>query len=77
MRIIKWYIPPINALIISSAGKSTVRALQRIGRVIRKYPGKDHAAIVDFIDNAPYLINHSKARYEIYSTEFQTEWLEK
>lgn len=67
-------LPSLNGLIIGSAGKSSVRALQRIGRVIRKYEGKTHAAVIDFMDQAPYLINHSKIRHRIYSEEFEASW---
>ncbi|HLG27349.1 MAG TPA: DEAD/DEAH box helicase, partial [Paenisporosarcina sp.] len=37
-------LPSLSGLIIASGGKSSVRALQRIGRVIRKHPGKKQAA---------------------------------
>lgn len=62
-------IPSLSGLVIACGGKSTVKALQRVGRVIRKYPGKKFAAIVDFADQAPFLDNHSKIRYKIYSSE--------
>lgn len=62
-------IPKINALILAGSGKSKVRALQRIGRAIRKSPGKSIAAIIDFYDNAKYLRDHSKARAKIYQME--------
>ena len=44
-------LPALSGLIIASSGKSSVRALQRIGRVIRPYKNKKTAAIVDFVDN--------------------------
>lgn len=59
----------LSALILSGGGKSYVRALQRIGRVIRSYPGKKQAAIVDFYDNIKYLKDHSIERCKIYMTE--------
>lgn len=62
-------IPSLSGLVLAGGGKSYVKAMQKIGRVIRGYPGKKHAAIVDFIDNAKYLKNHSKRRYEIYKLE--------
>jgi superfamily II DNA or RNA helicase len=67
-------LPILSGLIIGSAGKSSVRALQRIGRVIRPYPGKKFAAIIDFADQAPYLCEHAKKRKEIYETEFEVQW---
>lgn len=66
-------IPELDALILGGGGKSSTRALQRIGRVIRgcQTTNKKDAIVVDFIDNAPYLLNHSKKRYKIYKTEPQ------
>jgi superfamily II DNA or RNA helicase len=62
-------IPSLAGLVIACGGKSTVKALQRVGRVIRRYPSKKNAIIVDFVDQAPYLDNHSKTRYKIYCSE--------
>jgi superfamily II DNA or RNA helicase len=64
-------LPSLSGLVLAGGGKSSVRALQRIGRVIRRIPGSDknQAAVVDFVDNATYLLNHSKARYKAYKTE--------
>jgi superfamily II DNA or RNA helicase len=62
-------IPSLSGLVIACGGKSTVKALQRVGRVIRKYESKKNAVVVDFIDQAPFLLEHSKTRYKIYSSE--------
>lgn len=62
-------IPSLAGLVIACGGKSTVKALQRVGRVIRKYPGKKFAVVIDFIDQAPYLDNHSRTRHKIYKSE--------
>jgi superfamily II DNA or RNA helicase len=72
-------VPCLSGLVMASAGKSSVKILQRTGRVLRKYPGKDNAAIVDFADNAIYLKQHAKARYDVYSSEegFDVSWPEK
>lgn len=69
-------IPSLSGLVIACGGKSSVKALQRVGRVIRKYPGKKFAVVVDFVDQAPFLSEHSKARYRIYSSEegFDVTW---
>jgi superfamily II DNA or RNA helicase len=69
-------IPSLSGLVIACGGKSTVKALQRVGRVIRKYPGKKFAVIIDFIDQAPYLDNHSRIRHKIYKSEegFDVSW---
>lgn len=63
-------IPELDALVLAGSGKSTGRALQRIGRVIRTGPkSKKDSIVVDFYDNCKYLRDHSKSRYKIYSTE--------
>lgn len=62
-------IPSLSGLVIACGGKSTVKALQRVGRVIRKYHSKKNAIVIDFIDQAPFLENHSKIRYKIYCSE--------
>ena len=69
-------IPSLAGLVIACGGKSTVKALQRVGRVIRKYPGKKFAVVIDFIDQAPYLDNHSRIRHKIYKSEegFDVSW---
>lgn len=69
-------IPSLAGLVIACGGKSTVKALQRVGRVIRKYPGKRFAVVVDFVDQAPFLDNHSRTRCKIYKSEegFDVTW---
>lgn len=62
-------LPLLSGLILCGGGKSTVRALQRIGRVIRMITGKKFAAIIDFYDQAKYLKSHSKIRCEVYESE--------
>jgi len=70
-------LPILNALVTAGGGKSSVRALQRIGRVIRRAPNKEMAAVIDFADQAPYLFSHSEARRDIYSQEFEVKWPKK
>lgn len=70
-------LPSISGLILGSSGKSSIRALQRIGRAIRKYPGKTVSAVIDFADQAPILYEHSLARRDIYLTEFEVKWPEE
>ena len=62
-------IPSLDALVLAGGGKSTVRVLQRIGRVIRACEGKTDAIVMDFIDNARYLDKHSATRIAVYETE--------
>lgn len=62
-------LPNLDALILAGSGKSSGRALQRIGRVIRPAKGKKDAIVIDFLDNAKYLLEHSRKRMDIYSRE--------
>ena len=62
-------IPELDALILAGSGKSSARALQRIGRVIRSSPNKRWANVIEFWDNAKYLEEHSKLRLKIYRSE--------
>jgi superfamily II DNA or RNA helicase len=62
-------IPSLDALILAGSGKSSGRALQRIGRVIRKNDGKKKAIVVEFFDNCKYLRDHSEARIKVYQSE--------
>lgn len=59
----------LDGLILACSGKSSCRALQRIGRVIRPAPDKNDAIVVDMIDNCKFLREHTKARLKIYHTE--------
>lgn len=65
---------PLDTLILAGSGKSSTRALQRIGRVLRPYTypdgrKKEDAIVVDFMDNVIYLKAHSEKRLKIYKTE--------
>lgn len=62
-------LPELSALILCGGGKSNIRCLQRVGRVIRPMPGKKYAAIVDFYDQVRFLKQHSMARYKVYTSE--------
>jgi len=57
---------------------SSTRALQRIGRILRPYPGKEFANVIDFEDHFKYMLAHSRKRKKIYETEpaFQISYLE-
>lgn len=62
-------LPELSALILCGGGKSSIRSLQRIGRVIRPVPGKKYAAVVDFFDQVKFLKKHSSIRCKVYSSE--------
>jgi len=62
-------VPTLGAVILAGGGKSETRALQRVGRALRPYEEKTEAVIIDFLDNAPFLKDHSMKRLEIFKTE--------
>jgi superfamily II DNA or RNA helicase len=68
-------VPTLDAVILAGGGKSASRTYQRIGRALRPAEGKTEARILDFIDDLPYLREHSEARIELYRQEgcFQIE----
>jgi superfamily II DNA or RNA helicase len=62
-------IRPLEALVLLGGGKSSTRALQRVGRVLRTFGNKKNAIVIDFDDKAKFLQDHSKKRQEIYESE--------
>lgn len=61
-------IPAISAIIFAGAGKSRVSVVQRVGRSLRPFKGKDYAIIIDFMDKqSPMLEAQSHARMIIYN----------
>lgn len=60
---------PLDSLILAGSGKSQTRALQRVGRTLRTYPGKENALIVDFDDHCKHLLSHSRKRRKMYESE--------
>lgn len=65
-------VPALVNLVLAGGGKSSTRHLQRIGRVARPYPGKDHALVVDFDDSHvhKWFKDHEKARRKIEKAEW-------
>jgi superfamily II DNA or RNA helicase len=61
--------PLLNSLVLCGGGRSSIRITQRVGRVIRCYPGKKYVAVVDFYDQTKFLKKHSMIRYSVYSSE--------
>jgi superfamily II DNA or RNA helicase len=69
----------LDTLILAGAGRSQTRALQRVGRTLRPYPGKTESTVIDFWDNCKYLLSHARKRKKIYETEslFKIEMMGK
>jgi len=72
-------VKSLDTLILAGSGKSSTRALQRIGRILRPYEDengnnlKQNAIVIDFYDDCKYLKNHSNKRKKIYRTENEFE----
>ena len=66
-------IPPIDALILAGPQRSLIATVQKIGRSLRPFTNKKDCIIVDFQDNAKYLIKHFERRYKYYKTEKSME----
>jgi superfamily II DNA or RNA helicase len=61
-------IRPLDGLILAGRGKSSVRALQRVGRTLRPYD-KLNPKIIDYYDRVRFLEAHTCRRMQIYATE--------
>jgi superfamily II DNA or RNA helicase len=65
-------VPAAIAGIFAGGGKSSTRALQRVGRFIRldpSDPNKNAAYIEEFYDHVRYLDHHARSRRKILQTE--------
>jgi len=60
---------PLDSLILAGSGKSSTRALQRVGRILRTCKGKKDAIVIDFLDRCKYMEAHSRRRERMYRTE--------
>lgn len=59
----------LNVLVLLGSGKSSTRAFQRIGRVLRLSEGKEKAHVFDFMDQNLTFKKHAITRKMLYSTE--------
>jgi len=63
-------VPAVDVLVLAGGGKSPIRLLQRVGRAVRKRPGKSMVKVYDFADgHHKYLRRHFSARRRIYERE--------
>jgi superfamily II DNA or RNA helicase len=62
-------LPILDTLILAGAGKSSTRAFQRIGRVLRLYEGKRDAVVYDFMDSNETFNKQAAVRHALYQTE--------
>ena len=62
-------VPRLQSIVEAGAGKSSVTALQRLGRIMRPFDGKNECYFITYKDNAPYLSTQIDKKIEIWSTE--------
>ena len=62
-------LPPLRALTIAVGGRSKTRTLQRIGRLVRPYPGKKVAVAYELEDPTGFARAHLQERLKLYKTE--------
>lgn len=58
-------INTIGALVFMAAGSSSIEFIQRVGRALRLFEGKDNPVIYDFMDPYPAFKSQSTKRMEI------------
>lgn len=59
-------IDRLTTLILAGGGKSTIKILQQVGRMLRLFKDKNKAIIYDFADTSKYLKTHFNKRIKIY-----------
>jgi superfamily II DNA or RNA helicase len=62
-------LPPLRTLTIAVGGRSKTRTLQRIGRLVRPYPGKKVAVAYELEDPGGFARAHLQERLKLYKTE--------
>lgn len=63
-------LPQLNTLIVATGGKSDIKTIQRVGRLLRPSTGKTGAVIYDFIDKGKFVYLHAKSRMKLLSKVF-------
>ena len=62
-------VPRLQSIIEAGAGKSSVTALQRLGRIMRPFEGKDICYFITYRDNVPYINQQIDRKIQIWSIE--------
>jgi superfamily II DNA or RNA helicase len=62
-------IPRLQCIVEAGAGKSSVTALQRLGRIMRPFKGKDSCLFISYRDRCKYIDSHIDKKLEIWRTE--------
>jgi len=69
-------IPSMTTIIMAGGLKTPVGVVQKVGRALRRSPGKEEAIIVDFRDKGPWLSQHFQERMDVYR-ETYGEYVER
>jgi len=64
-------IPHLQTLILGGSGKSFIKVVQRIGRVLRTHDNKEKAIVHDFLDDTKWFKKHSMERKAIFTQDFE------
>lgn len=62
-------IPRLQCIVEAGAGKSSVTALQRLGRIMRPFDGKEDCLFITYRDSAPFICEHINRKLDIWRTE--------
>lgn len=62
-------IPRLQCIVEAGAGKSSVTALQRLGRIMRLHENKDKCTFVTYRHSAPFICQHIDKKLSIWRTE--------
>lgn len=67
-------VRPLDTAILAGQGKSSVRAMQRVGRICRPYTysdgrKKERGTVIDPVIHEKYIFDHSREREKMYHTE--------
>ena len=62
-------IPRLQCIVEAGAGKSSVTALQRLGRIMRPFQDKKSCLFITYRDKAPFICQHIDKKLTIWRTE--------
>ena len=62
-------IPRLQCIVEAGAGKSSVTALQRLGRIMRPFNNKDSCLFITYRDIAPFICQHIDKKLSIWRAE--------
>lgn len=62
-------IPRLECIIEAGAGKSSVTALQRLGRIMRPFNNKQSCKFITYRDTAPFICQHIDRKLAIWRSE--------